>query len=65
MTGESLLQFVVPIILAIVWLVRLEGRVNTADELRKGLEQRLNGFEGRIWDKLETIESLLHKKADR
>lgn len=65
MTGESLLQFVVPIVLGIVWLVRLEGRVNTAEKLRESLEQRLGGFESRIWDKLDIIEKLLHSKADR
>lgn len=65
MTGESLLQFIVPIIGAIVWLVRLEGRINTSEKLRESLEQRLGGFEGRIWDKLDAIEKLLHNKADR
>ena len=65
MTGEALLQFIVPIIGAIVWLVRLEGRINTAEKLRESLEQRIEGFEGRIWLKLDAIEKLLHNKADR
>lgn len=83
MTGESLLQFVIPAILAVVWLVRLEGNQKTADRMRESLEarfsenlsaerkmreaveQRLNGFEARIWEKLDNIESLLHKKVDR
>lgn len=83
MTGETLLQFIVPAIAAIVWLVRLEGRQNTAEKMRESLESRLleqlsaerkmreavearlNGFEGRIWDKLDSIEKLLHTKADR
>ncbi len=83
MTGESLLQFVVPAILAIVWLIRLEGNQRTADKMREAMEtrfnerldserrmretveQRINGFEARIWEKLDNIESLLHKKADR
>ena len=65
MTGESLLQFVVPAILAIVWLIRLEGRINTSEKLREELKERITGFEQRIWDKLDAIEALLHKKADR
>lgn len=50
---------------AIVWLVRLEGRINTEAALRASLDSRLNGFESRIWDKLDNIEKLIHQKADR
>jgi len=65
MTGESLLQFVVPAILAIVWLIRLEGRINLQEKLREELKERINGFEQRIWDKLDVIEALIHKKVDK
>lgn len=54
------------------WLFRLESRagvlaerIDSEREMRKLLEQRINGFEGRIWEKLDSIEKLLHQKADR
>lgn len=50
---------------AVAWLVRLEGKINTEAALRAALEARLNGFEARIWEKLDNIEKLLHQKADR
>ena len=49
----------------VVWLVRLEGRINTENELRIALENRLNGFEARISAALERIESKLDAKADK
>ena len=50
---------------ALGWLFKLEGNLRLERELRQSLERRIDGFEARIWDKLETIEQLLHKKADR
>lgn len=54
------------------WLFRLETqakvlaeRIDAEREMRKVVEQRINGFEARIWEKLDNIEQLLHKKADR
>lgn len=49
----------------VVWLVRLEGRISTQDELRKALSDRVTGFEERIYDALERIEKKLDLKADR
>lgn len=49
----------------VVWLVRLEGRINTQDELRKALEGRISGFEERVYDVLERIERKIDGKADR
>ncbi len=53
------------VISVIVWLVRLEGRINTEGELRKALADRMSGFEERIYDVLERIEKKLDMKADR
>lgn len=53
------------VVSVIVWLVRLEGRINTQDELRKALADRVAGFEERIYDALERIEKKLDLKADR
>lgn len=56
-------------IAGIVWLVRLEGRINTEERLRasetEAIANRLNGFEQRIYDALERIESKIDKKQDR
>lgn len=49
----------------VVWLVRLEGRINTEKELRIALEARLNGFESRIAGQLDRIERKLDDKADK
>ena len=56
----------------VVWLVRLEGRVNLLQanltneaDLRKALESRISGFEQRIYEQLETIISKLDRKADK
>lgn len=43
----------------IVWLVRLEGRINTETELRKALSDRVTGLEERIVAQLDRIESRL------
>lgn len=49
----------------IVWLVRLEGRVNTEHSLRAALNDRLDSFESRIYSTLERIENKISNKADR
>lgn len=56
---------VVPVVGFVVWLVRLEGRINLERELRGALEARLNGFEQRISAALDRIESKLDAKADK
>lgn len=72
----SLLNLVLTIALAgiggIVWLIRLEGKMNVESEKRSSLhdrmlaqEARVNGFEERVYAKLDTIEELLRSKADK
>lgn len=56
----------------LAWLFKLHGdmrvlkeRVSGEVELRKALETRVNGFEQRIYEQLETIISKLDRKADK
>lgn len=55
----------VPLLGGLVWLIRLEGRINTEVALREALAQRMGGFEERIYATLERIESKLDGKADK
>jgi sensor domain CHASE-containing protein len=64
-TLSAIIGLVVPAILGVVWLVRLEGRINTEKELRVALEARLNGFESRIAGQLDRIERKLDEKQDK
>lgn len=65
----SVAAIVVPAIGFIVWLVRLEGRINTERELRENQHtntvDRINSFEQRIYDTLKEIQSTLRDKVDR
>lgn len=54
-----------PVLGAIVWLLRLEGRINTESALRDAMRQRIDGFESRIYEVLERIEAKLDRKADK
>lgn len=54
-----------PFLAGLVWLIRLEGRINTETALREALRQRIDGFEARIYEVLERIESKLDRKADK
>jgi hypothetical protein len=60
---------IIPGIGFIVWLVRLEGRINTERELRENQHtntvDRINSFEQRIYDTLKEIQSTLRDKVDR
>jgi hypothetical protein len=54
------------------WLFKLHGdtrvlkeRLNGVVVLRKALEARVNGFEQRIYEQLETIIAKLDRKADK
>ena len=49
----------------LVWLIRLEGRINVQDALRNGLHDRLNGFEQRVYITLERIEEKLDDTISR
>lgn len=61
----TLVAISLAVIAGLVWLVRLEGRVNTESQLRAALEARLNGFEARIYEVLRRIEDKLDGKADK
>jgi len=59
----------VPAIGGVVWLVRLEGRINTERELRENQHvntvDRINSFEQRIYEVLKDIQNSLRDKADK
>lgn len=55
----------VPLLGGLIWLIRLEGRINTEVALREALAARMGGFEERIYSTLERIESKLDGKADK
>ena len=55
----------VPVLGGLVWLIRLEGKLNTERALREALEHRLSGFEQRIYSALERIENKLDSKMDK
>lgn len=54
-----------PLLTGLVWLIRLEGRINTETALREALRQRIDGFEARIYEALERIENKLDRKVDK
>lgn len=49
----------------VVWLIRLEGRINMQDALRTALHDRLTGFEGRVYATLNRIEEKLDDTISR
>lgn len=49
----------------VIWLIRLEGRINMQDALRTALHDRLTGFEGRVYATLERIEEKLDDTISR
>lgn len=49
----------------LVWLIRLEGRINMQDALRTALHDRLTGFEGRVYATLNRIEEKLDDTISR
>ena len=63
------MAIVVPVVGFVVWLVRLEGRINTERELRENQHvntvDRINSFEQRIYDVLKDIQNSLRDKADK
>jgi hypothetical protein len=50
---------------ALGWLYRLEGRITTEVALREALQQRLDGFEQRIYESLRRIEDRLDEKVNK
>ncbi len=49
----------------VIWLIRLEGRINMQDALRTALHDRLTGFEGRVYATLNRIEEKLDDTISR
>ena len=49
----------------LVWLIRLEGRINVQDALRTELHDRLTGFEERVYATLNRIEEKLDDTISR
>lgn len=56
---------IVPALLGLVWLVRLEGRINGNAIRIATIEKRVDGLEERILAKLDRIEEKLDRKADK
>ena len=49
----------------VIWLIRLEGRINLQDALRTALHDRLTGFEQRVYSTLNRIEEKLDDTISR
>jgi hypothetical protein len=49
----------------VVWLVRLEGRINVQNARQDATDKRVDGLEDRILAQLDRIESKLDGKADK
>lgn len=52
-------------IAGIVWLVRLEGRINLSDRLISAMERRMEGLEGRIISELRDLKSDIKSLSDK
>ena len=49
----------------IVWLVRLEGRINLSDRLISAMERRMEGLEGRIISELRDLRTDIKAISDK
>ena len=49
----------------IVWLVRLEGRINLSDRLISAMERRMEGLEGRIISELRDLRADIKAVSDK
>jgi hypothetical protein len=49
----------------VVWLVRLEGRINVLGAKQESNEKRVEGLEDRIIKQLDRIEQKLDGKVDK
>lgn len=52
-------SIVIPAVGAVVWLVRIEGRVNVLQAQQAATEKRVDGLEEQILERLTRIESML------
>lgn len=48
----------------VIWLVRLEGRINVAQARQDSTDKRVDGLEDRILAQLDRIEGRLDKMAN-
>lgn len=49
----------------VVWLVRLEGRINLTDRLISAMEKRMEGLEGRIISELRDLKTDIKALGDK
>jgi hypothetical protein len=56
---------VMAVIAGIVWLVRLEGRINLTDRLIVAMEKRMEGLEVRIISELRDLKSDIKSLSDK
>lgn len=52
-------------IAGIVWLVRLEGRINLSDRLISAMEKRMEGLENRIIAELRDLKTDIKALSDK
>ena len=57
--------FVMAVISAVIWLVRLEGRINLTDRLISAMEKRMEGLEGRIISELRDLKTDIKALGDK
>ncbi len=56
---------VMAVIAGIVWLVRLEGRINLTDRLIVAMEKRMEGLEVRIISELRDLKTDIKALSDK
>lgn len=49
----------------VIWLVRLEGRINLTDRLISAMEKRMEGLEGRIISELRDLKTDIKALSDK
>ena len=61
----AVVSIVIAAVGAVVWLVRLEGRINVLNAQQIATDKRVDGLEERIVAQLDRIESRLDSLAHR
>lgn len=59
------LGIVMAAISGVIWLVRLEGRINLSDRLISAMEKRMEGLEGRIISELRDLKGDIKALSDK
>lgn len=49
----------------VIWLVRLEGRINLTDRLISAMEKRMEGLENRIISELRDLKTDIKALSDK